>query len=162
GLRGCGLGEVVRVRALLPPPSVLGLLARGAAREAGGGSARRGGRCGLRQCTSPTRGPRRLRPVPALRHPQAPGTRGPRARPAPPGYVRTRIIFTGNMSSRPNVEAVRCFVGEISPRICREVPDAQFYIVGMDPAPAVRRLAEGDRIVITGRVDDVRPYLDSA
>src|SRR5262245_25575291 len=31
----------------------------------------------------------------------------------------------------------------------------------MDPAPAVRRLAEGDRIVITGRVDDVRPYLDS-
>jgi len=79
-----------------------------------------------------------------------------------PGYVPNRMIFTGNMSYRPNVEAVRHFVGEIFPRICREVPDAQFYIVGMDPAPAVRRLAEGDRIVVTGKVDDVRPYLDSA
>ena len=78
------------------------------------------------------------------------------------GYVPNRVIFTGNMSYRPNVEAVRHFVSEIFPRICREVPDAQFYIVGMDPAPAVRRLAEGDRIVVTGKVDDVRPYLDSA
>ena len=78
------------------------------------------------------------------------------------GYVPNRMIFTGNMSYRPNVEAVRHFVGEIFPRICREVPDTQFYIVGMDPAPAVRRLAEGDRIVVTGKVDDVRPYLDSA
>src|SRR5262249_62076576 len=73
-----------------------------------------------------------------------------------------RRVFTGNMSYRPNGEAVRYSVGEIFPRICREVPGAQFYIVGMDPAPAVRRLAEGDRIVITGRVEDVRPYLDSA
>src|SRR5262245_5517068 len=78
------------------------------------------------------------------------------------GYVPNRMIFTGNMSYRPNVEAVYYFVGEIFPQICREVPDARFYIVGMDPTPAVRRLADGDRIVITGRVDDVRPYLDSA
>jgi glycosyltransferase involved in cell wall biosynthesis len=32
----------------------------------------------------------------------------------------------------------------------------------MDPVPAVRRLADGDRVVVTGRVDDVRPFLDSA
>src|SRR5439155_25099055 len=43
-----------------------------------------------------------------------------------------------------------------------ELPDAQFHIVGMDPAPAVRRLANGNRILVTGRVEDIRPYFDSA
>jgi len=50
----------------------------------------------------------------------------------------------------------------VLPRIRREVPDAQLYIVGMDPNPAVRRLADGDRVMVTGRVEDVRPYFDSA
>jgi len=84
------------------------------------------------------------------------------ARSSGPGYVPNRIVFTGNMSYRPNVEAVCHFVADILPGIRREIPDAQFYIVGMDPSPAVRRLADGDRIVVTGRVDDVRPYFDSA
>lgn len=78
------------------------------------------------------------------------------------GYIPNRIIFTGNMSYRPNVEAVRHFVAMIFPRILREIPDTQFHIVGMDPTPAVRRLADGNRIVVTGRVDDIRPYFDSA
>ena len=78
------------------------------------------------------------------------------------GYIPNRIIFTGNMSYRPNVEAVRHFVAMIFPQILREIPDTQFHIVGMDPTPAVRRLADGNRIVVTGRVDDIRPYFDSA
>jgi hypothetical protein len=77
-------------------------------------------------------------------------------------YDPRRIVFTGNMSYKPNVEAVRSFVGTILPRIWSERPATQFYIVGMDPVPAVRRLADGDRVVVTGRVDDVRPFLDSA
>jgi sugar transferase, PEP-CTERM/EpsH1 system associated len=77
-------------------------------------------------------------------------------------HIPSRIIFTGNMSYRPNVEAVRHFVAMIFPRILREIPDTQFHIVGMDPTPAVRRLADGNRIVVTGRVDDIRPYFDSA
>jgi polysaccharide biosynthesis protein PslH len=79
-----------------------------------------------------------------------------------PGYIPNRIVFTGNMSYRPNVEAVRHFVAAILPGIRREIHDVQFYIVGMDPSATVRRLADGDRVVVTGRVDDVRPYLDSA
>ena len=42
------------------------------------------------------------------------------------------------------------------------VPEVELYIVGMDPSPAVRRLADGSRVVVTGRVDDVRPFLDEA
>jgi sugar transferase (PEP-CTERM/EpsH1 system associated) len=77
-------------------------------------------------------------------------------------YIPNRIVFTGNMSYRPNVDAVRHFAATILPRIRREIPDAELYIVGMDPTAAVRRLANGDRVVVTGRVDDVRPYFDSA
>ena len=53
-------------------------------------------------------------------------------------------------------------VTAVLPRIRREVPDVQLCIVGMDPTPAVRRLADQERVVVTGRVDDVRPYFDSA
>ena len=84
------------------------------------------------------------------------------SRPSGPGYIPNRIVFTGNMSYRPNVDAVQRFVTAVLPRIRREIPDVQLCIVGMDPAPAVRRLADEDRVVVTGRVDDVRPYFDSA
>src|SRR5438128_2736713 len=53
-------------------------------------------------------------------------------------------------------------VAAVLPWIRREIPDVQLYIVGMDPSPAVRRLADGDRVVVTGRVEDVRPHFDSA
>jgi polysaccharide biosynthesis protein PslH len=77
-------------------------------------------------------------------------------------YDPCRVVFTGNMSYKPNVEAVRHFVETILPRIWAERPATEFYIVGMDPVPAVRRLADGRRVIVTGRVDDVRPFLDSA
>jgi sugar transferase (PEP-CTERM/EpsH1 system associated) len=84
------------------------------------------------------------------------------SRPSGPGYIPNRIVFTGNMSYRPNVDAVQHLVTAVLPRVRREIPDVQLCIVGMDPAPAVRRLADEDRVVVTGRVDDVRPYFDSA
>jgi sugar transferase (PEP-CTERM/EpsH1 system associated) len=77
------------------------------------------------------------------------------------GY-RRRLVFTGNMSYRPNVDAVRHLVAEILPRVRQAVPDVELYIVGMDPSPAVRRLADPPRVVVTGRVDDVRPYFETA
>ena len=84
-------------------------------------------------------------------------------RPAPEAagsYERDRLIFTGNMSYRPNVEAVQYLVGEVLPRIWSRRPGARLYIVGMDPTPAVRRLGDGRRVVVTGRVDDIRLYFE--
>jgi hypothetical protein len=84
-------------------------------------------------------------------------------RPQPGGeYHARRLVFTGNMSYRPNVDAVKRLVADILPRVWRERPDVELYIVGMDPTPAVRRLGDGKRIVVTGRVQDVRPFLGSA
>ncbi|HKX03988.1 MAG TPA: TIGR03087 family PEP-CTERM/XrtA system glycosyltransferase [Methylomirabilota bacterium] len=77
-------------------------------------------------------------------------------------YVPHRLIFTGNMSYRPNVDAVGHLVADVLPRVRQQVPGVGLYIVGMDPTPAVRKLADGDRVVVTGRVEDVRPYFEDA
>jgi sugar transferase (PEP-CTERM/EpsH1 system associated) len=77
-------------------------------------------------------------------------------------YAPRRLVFTGNMSYRPNVEAVSHLVGEVLPVVRRTFPDVELYIVGMDPSPVVRRLGDASRVVVTGRVDDVRPFLDEA
>ena len=85
-----------------------------------------------------------------------------RPSPGASAYQRRRVVFTGNMSYAPNVAAVRRLAADILPRLRSRHPDVELYIVGMDPSPQVRRLADGRRVVVTGRVDDVRPYLESA
>ena len=45
----------------------------------------------------------------------------------------------------PNIDAVAWFASEVLPRVLAVRPDARFYIVGMNPAPAVSRI--GGRIL---------------
>lgn len=74
----------------------------------------------------------------------------------------TRVIFTGTMDYRPNVEAVTWFAREVWPDVRARVPGATFRIVGRDPAPAVLALAETPGVEVTGAVPDVRPHLADA
>jgi len=60
-----------------------------------------------------------------------------------------------------NVDAVTSFAHEVWPRVCALDPRAFFYIVGASPTSAVRALA-GEKVVVTGRVPDIRPYLRHA
>jgi sugar transferase (PEP-CTERM/EpsH1 system associated) len=69
------------------------------------------------------------------------------------------FVFTGTMDYIPNIDAVVWFATEVLPRIRRTRPTAQFFIVGSNPAEAVRRLASLDGVTVTGRVPDVRPYV---
>jgi len=71
------------------------------------------------------------------------------------------IVFTGAMDYWPNVDAVVWFATELLPKVREQVPDARFWIVGMNPTPAVQALA-GEGVVVTGTVPDVRPYLAHA
>ncbi len=71
------------------------------------------------------------------------------------------IVFTGQMDYAPNAQAVAEFVGQSLPVICATVPHARFAIVGRAPTAAVRALAS-DRVVVTGEVDDTRPWLAGA
>jgi len=72
------------------------------------------------------------------------------------------IVFTGSMDYWPNVDAVVWFAREVLPRIRGCDLSVRFYVVGMNPDAAVRALASDPATTVTGRVDDVRPYLQHA
>jgi sugar transferase (PEP-CTERM/EpsH1 system associated) len=72
------------------------------------------------------------------------------------------LVFTGVMDYWPNVDAVCWFAREVLPQIAARRPDVRFYVVGMNPTPDVRALCVDPRVVVTGKVDDVRPFLQHA
>jgi len=81
---------------------------------------------------------------------------------APPLDNRPALVFTGVMDYFPNVDGVRYFCEEIFPLILKEVPEAQFAIVGRNPTRQVRALARHAEVIVTGSVADVRPFLAGA
>ena len=71
------------------------------------------------------------------------------------------IIFVGVMNYAPNADAATYLLDEIVPRVRKEVPDLEVYIVGRDPLRVLREKARRQAGVhVTGFVDDVRPYLE--
>jgi len=84
------------------------------------------------------------------------------ATPASPANSR-EIVFTGSMDWLPNEDAMIFFCEKVLPIIRAEEPDVQLSIVGRAPTPAVSKLAETcGGVRVTGRVDDVRPYIAEA
>jgi sugar transferase (PEP-CTERM/EpsH1 system associated) len=84
------------------------------------------------------------------------------ARESPFAPDEEALVFTGAMDYWPNVDAVCWFAHEILPAIRAARPQARFHIVGMQPAPTVQALARLPGVAVTGRVPDVRPYLQHA
>lgn len=79
--------------------------------------------------------------------------------PSPP-VEAARVVFCGVMGYAPNVEGIEWFCRSVWPAVRARRPDARFFVVGSDPAAAVRRLhSPANGIEVTGTVDDVRPYL---
>lgn len=68
-------------------------------------------------------------------------------------------VFVGAMDYWANAQGVCWFARAVWPRVYAARPAARFYVVGAKPARSVRALAREPGIVVTGRVDDVRPYL---
>ncbi len=83
------------------------------------------------------------------------------ARASPFDAGDTPIVFTGAMDYWPNIDAVRWFVEAMLPTLLERHPALRFYIVGRSPSPEVLALA-GEKVVVTGTVPDVRPYLQHA
>jgi sugar transferase (PEP-CTERM/EpsH1 system associated) len=71
------------------------------------------------------------------------------------------LTLVANMDYWPNSDAAVWFAREILP-IVRRNRIAKFAVVGANPGPDVRRLADLPGVVVTGRVADVRPYLAHA
>jgi glycosyltransferase involved in cell wall biosynthesis len=81
-----------------------------------------------------------------------------------PGIVEepARIVFTGMMAHPPNADAACFFAREVFPLVRASVPEAEFWIVGRDPTPAVGALASLPGVTVTGVVPDMRPHLARA
>jgi polysaccharide biosynthesis protein PslH len=72
------------------------------------------------------------------------------------------IVFTGSLDWYPNEDAVLHFVDEILPRVRAHVPATRFVVVGRNPSAKLRHVAEAAGAIVTGTVDDVRPWLAEA
>jgi sugar transferase (PEP-CTERM/EpsH1 system associated) len=72
------------------------------------------------------------------------------------------VTFTGAMDYWANVDAVMWFAKEVFPALRKQRRHLQFYIVGSKPTPEVQALSTRDGITVTGRVEDVRPYIKYA
>ena len=66
------------------------------------------------------------------------------------------------MDYHPNIDGARWFAREVFPEIRRRRPGAEFLIVGNRPVREVLELAKGVGVVVTGGVEDVRPYIAQA
>lgn len=75
---------------------------------------------------------------------------------------RDTIVFTGAMHYPPNADAALYLVEQILPLVRRTVPNVQLMIVGRDPRPKLVQAAREGGAIVTGFVDDVRPYLERA
>jgi glycosyltransferase involved in cell wall biosynthesis len=62
----------------------------------------------------------------------------------------------------PNVDAVEWFARTVLPLLRETWPALRFWIVGANPAPAVRALVGLAGVAVTGRVADTRPYIRHA
>ena len=65
------------------------------------------------------------------------------------------LVFTGNMSYPPNVNAVDYLANEILPIVWKTLPDVKLYIAGATPDPKVKKVAS-DHIIVSGWLDDIR------
>lgn len=76
--------------------------------------------------------------------------------------VRNRIVFVGSMDYHANIDGAKSFAREVWPRVRAHQEELLFTIVGRDPAPEVRELAQLPGIKVTGTVADVRPFYREA
>ena len=65
------------------------------------------------------------------------------------------LVFTGNMSYPPNVNAVDYLANDILPIVWKTLPKVKLYIAGATPDPKVKKVAS-DRIIVSGWLDDIR------
>lgn len=77
----------------------------------------------------------------------------------PESDQRRVILFTGNMSYPPNVDAAIRLAQDVLPLI--KTPNVHVVIAGTKPAHAVQNLAS-DRVTITGWLPDIRSAYQSA
>ncbi len=71
------------------------------------------------------------------------------------------VVFTGNMSYPPNVDAAGFLAKEIMSLVWEKYPSAKLLLAGASPDPKVKALSS-DKIKVSGWLDDIRDAYASA
>jgi len=72
------------------------------------------------------------------------------------------LVFTGTMDFRPNVDAALWFAQQVLPLVQQQEPRARFVVVGHKPHHRLDVLRGRSDLILTGAVDDTRPYVANA
>jgi glycosyltransferase involved in cell wall biosynthesis len=72
------------------------------------------------------------------------------------------VVFVGALSYPPNAQAAHRLATSILPLLRRSVPACRLLLVGQGPDASLRALDDGRTTIVTGDVDDVRPFLGRA
>ncbi len=80
----------------------------------------------------------------------------------PQPLAGAEVVFVGAMDYRANVEAITEFVDKVWPIVRKQSPSLNLAIVGANPVRKIHALDGCDGISVTGRVEDVRPWLQQA
>lgn len=85
------------------------------------------------------------------------------SRTEPKAKAGKHLVFTGSMDWLPNDDAISWFVKDIFPLVKNSIPDVELTVVGRSPSASLKEIAAADtQINVTGRVDDVRTYMEAA
>jgi sugar transferase (PEP-CTERM/EpsH1 system associated) len=74
----------------------------------------------------------------------------------------TSIVVSGKMSYHANVSMTVHLFEHIMPFVWERHPEAKLWIVGKDPAPEVKEMANHPNVTVTGMVPELRLYLQRA
>lgn len=71
---------------------------------------------------------------------------------------KNALVFTGTMNYAPNVDAAKRLVKEIYLPLKTNIPDLECWLVGANPTAELKKLKKIPGVVITGFVEDIRPW----
>lgn len=83
-----------------------------------------------------------------------------------PGKFENRqhdtLVISGKMSYHANTSMVLYFAQKVFPLVLAQHPQAKLVIAGKDPPGQIKNLMRNPAIQVTGEVQDMRPYIQTA
>ena len=90
-----------------------------------------------------------------------PGTLIPEQPTNPATSLSSSLLFVGSFIHPPNVDAALRLAQAVFPMVQERYPQLKLFVVGDQPPSKLMKMAS-PQIIVTGRVPDVRPYLERA
>jgi polysaccharide biosynthesis protein PslH len=85
-----------------------------------------------------------------------------RFKPRPAAEEAGIVAMSGVMRYAPNIEAALWFLTQVWPKVRAQRPEAQFWLVGRDPAPVLLAHDGQNGVTVTGTVDEPADWLARA